>query len=179
MKAYKPHYACFKCRKTFKRRLMGDMRRGSQDEFTEAKCPQCGELMANMGLDFASPKKDSIKEWNHIKNLYSVGLTFHSCGCTGPGYIPKDKNALIAYFEDMIVEYQKQLIFWRNRAEPSNEKEIQREESKNWDYISSVPHELRPKKGAITSEDAKKYWLGRIKDVEERLNKIKSVVADL
>lgn len=151
---------------------MWDIRRDNKD-LTEAKCPQCGDLMANMGLDFESPKKDNVKQWTHIKDLYSVGITFHSCGCTGPGYIPKDKDRLIEYFEEIINDYQKQLVFWRNRTESSNEKEVQREESKNWDSISKVPSDLRPKKGVISNEDAKKYWLNKIKDVQQRLNKIK------
>ena len=104
MAKYKPHYACFNCRKTFKRKLMWDIKRDNKD-VTEAKCPQCVDLMANMGLDFESPKKDNIKEWNHIKELYSVGITFHSCGCSGPGYIPKDKDRLIAYFNEIKNDY--------------------------------------------------------------------------
>lgn len=153
---------------------MSDIKRGNED-VTEAKCPQCGELMANMGLDFESPKKDNIKEWNHIKTLYSVGITFHSCGCTGPGYIPKDKKLLIAYFEELIEGYNRQLVFWRNRIEPTTEKEIQRENSKNWDSISQVAFNVRAKtkKGAIANEDAKKYWLDKIKAVEQKLNKLK------
>ena len=174
MTSYKPHYACFNCRKTFKRRLMWDIKRDNKD-VTEAKCPQCGELMANMGLDFESPKKDSIKDWNHVKDLYSVGITFHSCGCTGPGYIPKDKDRLIAYFEEIINDYNKQLDFWRNRIEPKTEKEVQRENSKQWDRISRVPFDQRPKIGAISNEEAKNYWLGRIKEVEQKLKTIRPI----
>ncbi|MGL4599003.1 MAG: hypothetical protein ACRCYO_15905, partial [Bacteroidia bacterium] len=139
---------------------MWDIRRDNKD-ITEAKCPQCSDLMANMGLDFESPKKNNIKEWDHIKKLYSVGITFHSCGCTGPGYIPKDNERLIAYLEEIISGYHKQLFFWRDRIEPSNEKEVQRELSKNGNIIMQIPSELRPKKGAITNEEAKNYWLAR------------------
>lgn len=173
MTNYKPHYACFNCRKTFKRRLMWDINRDNKD-VTDAKCPQCSGLMANMGLDFESPKKDNIKGWNHMKDLYSVGITFHSCGCSGPGYIPKDKEMLIAYLEEILNNYNKQLVFWRIRIEPTTDKEIQRENSKNWDSISQVPFNQRPKKGAISNEDAKNYWLDRIKGVEQKLKTITS-----
>ena len=54
MTAYKPHYACFNCRKTFKRRLMGDIKKGEKSLF-EARCPECRELMTIMGLDFETP----------------------------------------------------------------------------------------------------------------------------
>ena len=97
MTSYKPHYACFNCRKTFKRRLFGDIKKGLS--VSDAKCPECGELTAHMGLDFESPKKDDLKKWEHLKSLYSVGITFHSCGCSGPGYIPNSKEKLIEYFD--------------------------------------------------------------------------------
>ncbi len=48
---YKPHYACFKCRKTFKRKHLFDVDRDNEKS-VDAKCPQCQSLMANMGLDF-------------------------------------------------------------------------------------------------------------------------------
>ncbi len=64
MVAYKPHYACFNCRKTFKRKLINDIKRGAES-VQEAKCPECEGLMANMGLDFESPKKDDLKKWEH------------------------------------------------------------------------------------------------------------------
>jgi len=140
----------------------------------EAKCPQCGELMANIGLDFAAPKKDNIKEWKHLKDLYSVGIAFHSCGCGGPGYIPKDKNALIAHLEEILSGYNKQLAFWRKRIEPSTERERQREMSKHLDNISRVPYDLRPGKGTIKNEDAKNYWLGKIKEVDQKISKLSS-----
>lgn len=172
MTSYKPHYACFKCKKTFKRRLMRDIIRGNND-LIQAKCPQCSELMANMGLDFASPKKDNSKEWNHIKDLYSVGITFHSCGCSGPGYIPKNKEMLIEYFEKILVDYDKQLTFWRNRTEPLNKKEVQRENSKNWENLSQIPSDNRPKKGTISNEDAKKYWINKKNEVRQKIDKLK------
>jgi DNA-directed RNA polymerase subunit RPC12/RpoP len=171
MTSYKPHYACFECRKTFKRRLMWDIRRDNTST-VEAKCPQCGSLMANMGLDFASPPKDDIKAWEHIKRLYSVGITFHSCGCTGPGYIPNSKDRLMAYFEELLKEYNNNLNFWRQRIEPANKKEIDRENSKHWDEISKVPYELRSPKDAISNEEAKKYWFDQIMAIEQKLTTI-------
>ncbi|WP_428224597.1 hypothetical protein [Flavobacterium sp.] len=165
MKTYKPHYACFKCKKTFKRKLRWD-----EKESGEAKCPQCGALMANMGLDFESPKKENSKVWRHLQDLYSVGITFHSCGCTGPGYIPKDKKQLIAYFQEILTEYNEQLIFWRNRNEPSNQSEIQSENNKFWENICLVPFEQRKKGETISNMEAIKYWLDKIKEVELKID---------
>lgn len=168
MTTYKPHYACFNCRKTFKRKLASDV----DGKGSEAKCPQCAELMANMGLDFESPKKENSKEWNHLKNLYAVGITFHSCGCSGPGYIPKDNEELKDYFESILIRYKKQLSFWQNRIEPESEAEIQRENAKHWQTISVIPN--RPRKGTVRNEDAKKYWIERIKTLEEKIRIVKS-----
>lgn len=170
MAKYKPHYACFTCRKTFKRRLMWDINGDDKRETLEAKCPQCGELMANMGLDFASPKKGDIKQWEHLKRLYSVDITFHSCGCTGPGYVPNTKESLILHFQEILNYYHAQLQFWRQRTEPENDRAIQRENSKYWQFIGLVPSSLKPKKGAVSNEDAKQFWFGRIKEIEQKLD---------
>lgn len=75
---YKGHWACFSCRKQFK-----DYDRKTPNS---GKCPQCGEMMTQMGLDFKPPLKSKIKEWNLLKEMAESGKTFGSCGCTGPGY---------------------------------------------------------------------------------------------
>lgn len=169
MTSYKPHYACFKCRKTFKRRLMGDIKKGEKSVF-EAKCPECGELMANMGLDFESPKKDDFKKWEHLKSLYSVGITFHSCGCSGPGYIPNSKEAIIQYFEEIKSTYLKNMEFWRNRVEPSTKKEIERDANKNWYELGRISSNY--KKEIVLNQEGLDYWHEKIKKIEEKLSLI-------
>jgi hypothetical protein len=169
MSRYKPHYACFKCRKTYKRRLMWDIQRDEEDQIA-AKCPQCGELMANMGLDFAAPKKDDLKQWEHIKHLFTVGIAFHSCGCSGPGYIPNTKEALIVYFKNILNEYQNQLAFGRGRKEPTRQQERDGENSKYWHIVMRVPFEIRSSKKEVISNDvAKAYWFEKIKEVEQKI----------
>ncbi len=68
MMVYKCHYACFNCQKTFKRRVLKDVDREAQVS-VEAKCPECGNLMANMGLDFESPAKMTINS-GHISGIF-------------------------------------------------------------------------------------------------------------
>lgn len=172
MTNYKPHYACFNCLKTFKRRLLSDIESKDDFQLTEAKCPKCGQLMASMGKDFEAPKKSDIKGWEQIKLLYSVGITFHSCGCTGPGYIPNTPERLIAYFQELKDDYQTQLAFWRQREEPKTKREIDRDTSKNWRFINQVPHDLRPEKGVLSNEVAKSYWMDRVKQIEAKLKQI-------
>lgn len=100
IKTYKPHYACFRCQKTFKRKILQDLDENATEKLVfEAKCPQCSALMADMGLDFEAPKRTDHKAWKHLENLYEVGQTFHNCGCGGDGYVPRNKVDLLAYLE--------------------------------------------------------------------------------
>ncbi len=170
MVAYKPHYACFKCRKTFKRRLIKDITEGGQS-IQEAKCPECGELMANMGLDFESPKKDDVKKWEHLKSLYSVGITFHSCGCSGPGYIPNSKEKLMEYFEQLKEKYLKNIDFWRSRTEPANKQEKEKDYQKNWHELGKVSS--KSKKEIIKNQEGIDFWLERVKEIESKIRLIR------
>ncbi|UPZ16522.1 hypothetical protein [Flavobacterium humidisoli] len=149
---------------------MVDVKKGEASVF-EAKCPQCAEFMANMGLDFESPKKDDIKKWEHIKSLFSVGITFHSCGCSGPGYIPNSKEKLIEYFEGIKKRYLENMGFWRTRIEPTNKQEKERDLNKNWHKLSSISSNY--KKEIVTNQEGLDYWHVKIKQVEEKLNLIK------
>ncbi|MCA9557527.1 MAG: hypothetical protein KC583_03080 [Myxococcales bacterium] len=101
---YKPHLACFACRKSFKRRLLTDVEGGGPDR--PARCPQCGGPMANMGLDFAPPKQRDVKAWQVVESLFEAGQTFHSCGCSGPGYRPRDRAALRAYYLRLLADFE-------------------------------------------------------------------------
>lgn len=160
---YKPHYACFECRKTFKRRLMSDINRDDK-RTVEAKCPQCGQLMADMGLDFASPPKDNIKAWAHLKTLYTVGITFHSCGCSGPGYIPSSPEQLAEYLEETKQTYLNHLAFWRNRVAPETQKEREKDQRNNWYELSRVSASY--KKTVVPNQEGIHFWLNKIKEVE-------------
>lgn len=171
MTKYKPHYACFHCRKTFKRKLLHDVDR-DETQSVEAKCPQCGGLMADMGLDFEAPKMKDVEAWAHLKKLYSVGITFHSCGCSGPGYIPNTKEELINYFREKLDDFLNQQKYWRKRFEPEDQPEIDREKSKNWEYLGRIPSALKTKKGAVRNQDGLNFWTSRIQEIEQKLRVI-------
>ncbi len=166
MIAYKPHYACFSCQKTFKRRLLKDVDRNAETS-TEARCPECGELMANMGKDFKSPPKNDDKKWQHIRSLYTVGITFHSCGCSGPGYIPNDREAIISYLEQIRSGYEESLVFWRNRTEPDSREQRIKDYQRNWHKLSAVKSNAQ--KQGVSNHEGIDYWIKRIHDVEERI----------
>lgn len=104
---YKPHYACLACRKAFRRRRRADIDSPGllTSEDRPARCPQCGLLMANMGLDFKPPKQADAKAWEMVAKLWEVGLTFHSCGCSGPGYRPRERREYRAFLEKTLAGY--------------------------------------------------------------------------
>jgi hypothetical protein len=122
---------------------LSDIEETKELSLKEAKCPECGNLVADMGLDFATPRKDDIKSWKHLQQLYTVGITFHSCGCNGPGYIPKDEEEFIAYLQKSKDRYCKNLI------------------------------EISPSKRGIKNDEEKQFWISAIKKVEEQLAQIK------
>lgn len=149
---------------------MYDIGRGEKS-VQEAKCPECGGLMANMGLDFESPKKDDVKKWEHLKSLYSVGITFHSCGCSGPGYIPNSKEKLMEYFEQLKEKYLKNIDFWRSRTEPANKQEKEKDYQKNWHELGKVSS--KSKKEIIKNQEGIDFWLERVKEIESKISLIR------
>lgn len=130
---YKPHYACFACRKAFRRRLLKDLSQPGDGPDKPARCPQCGLLMASMGLDFKPPRTTDDKAWEIVSKLWEVGITFHSCGCGGPGYRPRDPRAYREFLNETLASYQETLKRWQNST-PRNAKEAhnQREAIANW-----------------------------------------------
>lgn len=64
---------------------------------TVSKCPQCGSVMADMGLDFKPPPTSAVRAWARIRGLLKVGFYWHTCGCSGPGYIPTNATDYEAY----------------------------------------------------------------------------------
>lgn len=73
----KTHYACLPCRHTAK------FPRG-----TSARCPRCRAPMIDLGHDFKAPRRTNLAQWEKVRLLAAAGITFHSCGCTGPGPRP-------------------------------------------------------------------------------------------
>ena len=80
MHHYKQHYACFSCRKAFRKNA--EMLPGPPT------CPQCGRPMKGMGLDFKAPRRRNRSQWRKAKLLAQYNILYHSCGCGGPGHRP-------------------------------------------------------------------------------------------
>ena len=94
---YKNHFACFDCRKVF--------RRAAEEGATASPervivCPDCRGPMRDMGLDFKAPPRSDVKQWQKVALLYRAGFTYHSCGCCGPGFRPSKLADVDAFVEE-------------------------------------------------------------------------------
>ncbi|MGB1295550.1 MAG: hypothetical protein ACPG6V_08720 [Flavobacteriales bacterium] len=181
MVKYKEHYACFECQKTFKRKLLSDVKEGISMHETEnpAKCPECGDWMASMGKDFKSPKKTDSKAWKHLKSLYTVGITFHSCGCSGPGKAPINTEDTITHFQKTKSCYEEHRAFWLNRKQiPQTQSEKDKEKSKKGYFLFATPLEVREgNKGNVdyNNHKAQLYWAQKIADIESKIDFLKKI----
>ena len=171
--SYKPHLACFDCRKTFKRRHLADIQRGATDSVA-AKCPQCQGLLANMGLDFKSPPASDYKAWQHLRSLYAAGITYHSCGCSGPGYVPATTAALATYLAERLTGYVQELRYWLTRPEPTTKAEREADHPQSQAHHYQLPYSLTRQQKRIDAAQALAYWQQRVAQVENDLNRVKA-----
>lgn len=185
MHSYKPHYACFDCRKTFKRRLLSDVAPGRQESVAgqwfradaqklpsaapaaaPARCPDCGGLAAGMGLDFQAPPKTDRKAWQHLRSLYAVGIAFHSCGCGGPGLVPATPEALVAHLEQQLAGYVAELRYWLTRPQPVTKAEVERDKQQNWHRNGGL---VKDGKGRVDAAAALAHWQQRVQQLTDYL----------
>jgi hypothetical protein len=79
---YKQHFACFVCRKMFKKpafaALPADVKAAGYANYRPA-CPQCAAPMHNRGQDFAPPSIRSIKAWREVEKSH-FDRSFRSIG---------------------------------------------------------------------------------------------------
>ena len=68
--------------------------------------------------------------------------------------------------------YEESSLFFRSRTEPASKAEIQRENDKKFYYICQIPSKLKSKNGFVKNEDAIDFWIGKIKEMEEKIAKI-------
>ena len=79
-KIYKQHYACFQCRKVFKKTNLEDApkHRLQIDECGRfVACPQCGERMPDVGFDFEPSNKGDIRGWQEAERGIKARLDYH------------------------------------------------------------------------------------------------------
>ena len=98
---YKPHFACFNCRKAFRipKKREDQAKAAADTRGGEVLCPQCRAPMVGMGLDFKAPKQTEVKQWQKVRILCDHGFKFGSCGCTGPGPRPGKLKEVSEFLE--------------------------------------------------------------------------------
>ena len=69
--AYLHPYACFACRKSFKR---------ASREHPVLKCPECGGPSIGLTRKFRTPRRSDVKEWDKVEALVRHGFLFWSLG---------------------------------------------------------------------------------------------------
>ncbi len=120
---YRQPYACFDCRKCF--HVAMNWERTPLQAVTHS-CPECGQPMHSMGLDFKAPRRHDIRQWRKVQTLYTHGFTYASCGC-GAGYRPKRLSELPTFLLEK-VRQQEQNNNIRRRAAKMQAQQAKRTE---------------------------------------------------
>ena len=100
---HKQHFACFQCRKAFKRRWPCDYLPRGVLASRPFPCPQCGQPMNDMGVDFKAPPQNDQRQWLKVAVLYSFGIRFDWEQATGDG--PGPRPATLSALEDYLVSF--------------------------------------------------------------------------
>lgn len=178
--SYKPHLACFTCRKAFKRVKLEDYlaqypmlskqyhalnpyaqwarknpaqlrERELELGTTQAeivakyreligKCSQCGGQMADLGLDFKAPRTADKRAWRAIESTYRLGHAWHTCGCSGPGFIPNSPREYRVYLQERLTTFQRRVESIKRQDSDRNQ---QLEAEAYWrDRIGRIESEL-------------------------------------
>jgi hypothetical protein len=69
-KGYLFPFACFACRRSFKRRY--------EPGVSERPCPRCGGNASRLDRKFRPPAGDDLKQWEKVRFLYEHGFRFQS-----------------------------------------------------------------------------------------------------
>jgi DNA-directed RNA polymerase subunit RPC12/RpoP len=89
---YQIQYACFDCRKAFKRpsivteqertawlsRRISGRQPSKPFAMPEYRCPECKRLLKLMGRAFRAPRKEDADQWHKVELLARSGFTFRS-----------------------------------------------------------------------------------------------------
>ncbi len=131
-------------------------------------------MLANMGLDFKSPPMADVRAWQHLRTLYTVGITYHSCGCGGPGYVPATTADLADYLSQRLDGYVRERRYWLSKPELTTKAERDDDKRANWAHNRSLPATARNSKGHPNLAEARAYWQQRVNDLENDLARVKA-----
>lgn len=164
---YKHTYGCFKCQVGFKRRNLSDVQPELLDKISkesraakergeeyvydgnEAKCPNCGGEMANLGRDLRLPAKTKNEQWACIKYLVDNKYNIYSCGCQGIGFVPhkmEDAITLVAEYKNKYKTYLKEQEIKEKFAQKAKEKKKRENVRKTKMLLKEVEKEKKNEK---------------------------------
>jgi len=69
-KGYMFPFACFRCRRSFKR--------GNEPDVAERPCPNCQGVAVRLGRKFKAPPSDDVGQWAKVEYLVAHGFHFDS-----------------------------------------------------------------------------------------------------
>jgi hypothetical protein len=165
---YKNTYGCFACQVGFKRRNLYDVQPELSDKISkdaraakeqgvdyvyegnDAKCPNCGGEMANLGRDLRLPAKHKDEEWRCIKYLIDNKYNIYSCGCQGIGFVPhkmSDAITLVAEYKNKSELYQKEQEKREKREQKIKEKRKRNQERETKKILKAIKQEKKNEKG--------------------------------
>ena len=130
---HKQHFACFQCRKAFKRRWPCDYLARGVVVYRPFSCPECGQPMNDMGVDFKAPPQNDQRQWLKVAVLYSFGIRFDWDRGTSEG--PGPRPATLSALEDYLVS------LGHTRAEIRARIETVRQSLFQYDSGSELPRE--------------------------------------
>lgn len=87
--AYLVAHACFECRKSFKRK--------PRDH--DIACPNCGNVLREMGRSFKAPKKTALKQWQKVGMLWNAGFRFPTSNTDANPY-PENLDDVETFIKD-------------------------------------------------------------------------------
>lgn len=91
---YKTRYACFRCRKAFKRRDPRDLDPGAGIAWP--RCLECGGEVHDMGVGFHPPRREQVKQWRRLEELAASGAKLLCCRVEGQPRGPLELRELLA-----------------------------------------------------------------------------------
>ncbi len=95
-------YACFACRKSFKRKLS----EGSEVGMPDKTCPHCGGVAIGLSRNFKAPPMNDIQQWKKVAYLVKNGFRF---------YHQYDESGQAVPYPATMAEAPKFVLLYKNR----------------------------------------------------------------
>ena len=108
-------------------------------------CPICRSPMSNLGLDLKIPPHRDTAAWKALQVVFRLGHPFFTCGCDGPGWIPRSTRDLRNYLEAKRQRFRNERNRVRKRTDLTTESRLRaiRYWTSQIEAVEAVRHPLR------------------------------------